>query len=78
MTHSIAHRLRVAILPFAALVVVACGGGAAVTQGLTETDGRRERTRRDVRRRRGRLVACTCRRPLVLHVRPDRYRARAG
>ena len=38
MTHSIAHRLRVAILPFAAIVVVACGGGAAATQG-TATDG---------------------------------------
>ena len=42
MTHSIAHRLRVAILPFAAIVVVACGGGAAATQGTdgsTGTDG---------------------------------------
>jgi hypothetical protein len=36
MTYSIAQRLRVAILPFAAIAVVACGGGAAVTQG---TDG---------------------------------------
>jgi hypothetical protein len=38
MTHSIAHRLRVAILPFAAIVVVACGGGAAATQGTDSTD----------------------------------------
>src|SRR5215207_2980894 len=38
MTQSIAHRLRVAILPFAAIVVVACGGAAA-TQGLDGSDG---------------------------------------
>ena len=35
MSHSIAHRLRVAILPFAAIVVVACGGGAAAHRAPT-------------------------------------------
>ena len=39
MSHSIAHRLRVAMLPIAAIVVVACGGGAAVTQGTDESTG---------------------------------------
>ena len=40
MSHSIAHGLRVAILPIAAIVVVACGGGgAAATQGTDESTG---------------------------------------
>jgi hypothetical protein len=35
MSHSIAHRLRVAILPFVALIAVACGSAAST--GITET-----------------------------------------
>ena len=35
MSHSIAHRLRVATLPLVALVAVACGSGAST--GITET-----------------------------------------
>ena len=35
MTHSIAHRLRVAIPPLVALVAVACGSAAST--GITET-----------------------------------------